>query len=74
MIGRQATLVRRASHRAVAQFWCFLQDFVEQRYAPEAWRAVSATHPFIGVLAEGGRDRLLPNLPPGVVEWEGRNR
>ena len=31
----QATLMRRASHRAVDQFWCFLQDFVEQRYAPE---------------------------------------
>ena len=38
--------MRRASHQAVAQFWCFLQDFVEQRYAPEEWRAVSATHPF----------------------------
>ena len=70
---RQATLVRRASHRAVAQFWCFLQDFVEQRYAPEEWRAVTATHPFIGVLVEGGTARLLLNLPPGV-EWEGRDR
>ena len=70
---RQVTLVRRASHRAVAQFWCFLQDFVEQRYAPEEWRAVGATHPFIGVLVEGGTARLLLNLPPGV-EWEGRDR
>ena len=70
---REATLVRRASHRAVAQFWCFLQDFVEQRYAPEEWRAVAATHPFIGVLVEGGTARLLLNLPPGV-EWEGRDR
>ena len=32
---QEATLARRASHRAVAQFWCFLQEFVEQRYAPE---------------------------------------
>ena len=56
---QQATPVRRASHRAVAQFWCFLQDFVGQRYAPEEWRAVAATHPFIGVLAEGERDGLL---------------
>ena len=69
---RQATLVRRASHRAVAQFWCFLQDFVEQTYAPEEWRAVGATHPFIGVLVEGGTARMLLNLPPGV-EWEGRD-
>ena len=70
---QQATPVRRASHRAVAQFWCFLQDFVGQRYAPEEWRAVAATHPFIGVLVEGGRARLQLNLPPGV-EWEGRDR
>ena len=70
--GQQATLVRRASHRAVAQFWCFLQDFVGQRYAPEEWRAVAATHPFIGVLVEGGRARLQLNLPPGV-EWEGQD-
>ena len=49
-----------------AQFWCFLQDFVGQIYAPEEWRAVGATHPFIGVLVEGERARML--LPPGV-EW-----
>ena len=64
--------MRRASHRAVAQLCCFLQDFVEQRYAPEVWRAVATTHPFIGVLLEGGRARL-PLTPPGV-EWEGGDR
>ena len=72
---RQATLVRRASHRAVAQFWCFLQDFVEQKYSPEEWRTVAATHPFIGVLvSEGGRAGLLLNLLPPGVEWDGRDR
>ena len=68
---QQATLVRRASHRAVAQLWCFLNDFVAQTDVPDGWQAIAADHPFIGVREEGGRARLQLNLPPGV-EWEGK--
>ena len=51
---QQVSLVLRASHRAVAAWRSsecrFLQqDFVEQRHAPEDWRAVAATHLFIRV-------------------------
>jgi len=66
---QQAVLVRRASQRAVAEFWCFLVDFVQQQYAPEGWQSVAATHPFIGVRGEGDGARMQLNLPPGVA-WE----
>ena len=61
-------LVRRASHRAVALFWSHLVEFVSLK-VPKGWPAVTADHPFIGVLVEDGRASLRLNLPPGVV-WE----
>ena len=62
-------LVRRASHRAVALFWSYLVEFVALATVPKGWTAVSATHPFIGVLQEEGHASLQLNLPPGIL-WE----
>jgi hypothetical protein len=67
-----SALVRRASHRAVALFWSHLVEFVSLAHVPKGWTAVSATHPFIGVLKEGGRASLQLNLPPDVL-WEDTN-
>ena len=72
---QQATLVSRASHRAVEQFWCFLRDFVGQGSAPEEWRrAVAATHPFVGVLVEGLRESQTAALKPASGGRVGRKR
>ena len=67
-----SALVRRASHRAVALFWSHLVEFVSLAHVPKGWTAVSATHPFIGVLKEGERASLQLNLPPDVL-WEDTN-
>ena len=67
-----SALVRRASHRAVALFWSHLVEFVSLAHVPKGWMAVSATHPFIGVLKEGERASLQLNLPPDVL-WEDTN-
>ena len=64
-----SVLVRRASHRAVALFWSYLVEFVALATVPKGWTAVSATHPFIGVLQEEGHASLQLNLPPGIL-WE----
>ena len=62
--------IRRASHRAVAQFWCLLLDFVALNSVPKGWGAVPPDHPFIGVQqAEGEKATLQLNLPPSIV-WE----
>ena len=62
--------IRRASHRAVAQFWCLLLDSVALNSVPKGWGAVPPDHPFIGVQqAEGEKATLQLNLPPSIV-WE----
>ncbi len=67
-----STLVRRASHRAVALFWSHIVEFVSLAEVPKGWTAVPTTHPFIGVLREGERGSLQLNLPPDVL-WEDTN-
>ena len=54
----------------MVHFWCLINDFVQQIYVPDEWRAIPATHPFIGIQGEDAQATLRLNLPPGVV-WEG---
>jgi hypothetical protein len=64
-----ATALQRAERAAAATFWCILQDVVGLQSMPAGWEAaVSAAHPFVGVVAGGtGAATLKMNLPPGYV-------
>jgi hypothetical protein len=64
------SIVQRASRRAVAWFWCLLQDFVALQDVPLSWGDVPSSHPFVGVVScsEGQQvvRRLRLNPPPGL--------
>ena len=55
--------IPRASKKAAAEFWNYLQDFADLNQQPPAtWTGVAPDHPFLGVAT--GSIRL--NLPPGL--------
>ena len=55
--------ISRASKKAAAEFWNYLQDFADlNQQPPTTWTGVAPDHPFLGVAA--GSVRL--NLPPGL--------
>ena len=55
--------IPRASRKAAAEFWNYLQDFADlNQQPPTTWMGVTPDHPFLGVTAVGVR----LNLPPGL--------
>lgn len=59
--GRDTIL--RASKKAAAEFWNYLQDFADlNQQPPTAWTDVAPDHPFLGVSAGSLRLNLAPGL------------